>query len=396
MPNTRDSSSPEPIRYFDVEADGIEIGRFPLPPLPSQEEEDEETTRQITERPVLWGDASRNLFWVEETESGDQVPMIWLPRTEDEANTVYALFSLASRFCSSDDEDDDDESGETAGPIPNRIRRFVSVASVPPVLRSLVASGAELTETSGPIGSVGQAESETFPNAEEAKEALERRALALLGEGYVEIVPLETRILDKLPPSRVPGDPTYWSTTEAWEAVRDLLIPLSPSLAGFVPPEMTKEIDALETQLGFRLPPSYKAFLRVFGPGGVRSNFFSIAAPSGPWNPNADEMTRTVRKSIDYLGYDFVTEEHARLEPISRMIFFCKDFGGNQFGWDPDAPRDSEAGEYAVLEWPRGWDYVEEAAASFPEFFLDVLLRDVKRRFGRQADPTFAPDSPVT
>ncbi len=91
---------------------------------------------------------------------------------------------------------------------------------------------------------------------------------------------------------------------------------------------------------------------------------------------------------------DFVSQEHARLEPMTRMIFFCSDFAGNQLGWDPDEPTDEEAGEFAILELPRGRDYLERAASSFPEFFLESLLQDARKILDGSPHPTFHPHPP--
>lgn len=397
MPDERPSKPTESGRLFDVEADGIEIGRFPLPPLPSQP--DDETTRLIVQRPVLWDNSGRNLFWIEQTESEDEVPMVWVPRSEDEARTVFTLFELATRFLyRSSEDDEEDEGGEDEDGSPTASvrepRRFVLLAADPPELRSLVASGSGLEETSGPIGSVGRTESLEAPDADAAREALAERASALLGRGFVEIIPLETQIVASFPPSRVDGDTAYWSRTESWERVRDLMIPLNPALAGYVPPDPTESIAAFEAEWEFQLPPSYKAFLRVFGPGNACDRFFSLHPAGGPWKDSIGAMTERVREGIEFMGYDFVTEQHARLEPISRMIFFCSDFGANQFGWDPDEPTDANAGEYAILEWPHGWDYVERTASTFSEFFLESLLRDARKRLGGVPSPTFHPCQP--
>ncbi len=380
---------------FNVEANGIAIGRFPLPPRPSHPKG--EKIRQIIERPVLWGDSGRNLFWMELTEAEEEVPMIWASQSEEEARTIFTIFNLAERFISPPDpyEEDEDEINEDEPTLSARgPRRFVLLAADPPELRSLAVSGSQLEEISGPIGSVGQTKSRKLANPKAARKALEQRASALRGQGFVEIVPLETQIVSAFPSARVEGDPGYWSRTESWEKIRDLLIPLNPSLVGYVPPDLTKEIEAFEAEWEFRLPPSFKAFLRVFGPGHARGNFFFIFGPGGSWKHTIATLTEGVRENIKYMGYDFVTEEHARLEPISRMIFFCEDGGGNHFGWDPDDLRDPEAGEYAILEWPHGWDYVERIASSFPDFFLNGLLQDARNRLGGFAEPTFEPTKP--
>lgn len=366
----------------EVEANEIEIGLHPLPPRPSGEEDG--GPRRIPGPILLWGDSGRNLFWIEEDDDEEEVPMIWLPETEDERQAAFKLFDKASNFMDSPEVDEDDPTWPARSP-----RRFLSTSSDPPDLRTLTASEDRLDESSGPIGSAPRTESRETSDVDAA---LAERASELIARGYVEIVPLEKRIVAAFPPARVDGDPGYWSRVESWERVRDLIARLVPKLSGYVPPDPAGSIAAFEAEWQFPIPPSYKAFLRVFGPGDARECFFTLFPAGGPWKESIVTKTKQIRVASESM--DFVSQEYARLEPMTRMIVFCSDFAGNQFGWDPDEPTDVGAGEFAILERPRGRHYLERTASSFPEFFLESLLQDARKILDRSPHPTFHPNPP--
>lgn len=366
----------------EVEADGIAIGRHPLPPLPPGAGGDDEGPRRIARRPFLWGDSGRNLLWFEEDDDEDEVPMIWLPEGDDEARGAFALFERAYYVMGSPDDEDEDEGGEGSGRGAIGPRWFLSMATNPPELRSLAGSGGRLEESSGPIGAVARSESR---EAADVGSALGVRAAGLIAGGFVEIVPLERQIADALPPARIDGDPGYWSRPESWEGVRDLLLRLNPWLEGHVPPDPSASIAAFEAEWGFPIPPSYRAFLRVFGPGDARDRFFTLLPAGGPWRDSIAATTGRAREAA---------EASEGPGPAARMVFFCTDFAANQFGWDPVEPTDAGAGECAILEWPHGWDDLERVASSFPEFFLRSLLRDDRGRLDRAPRPTFHPNPP--
>src|SRR5206468_4063398 len=104
------------------------------------------------------------------------------------------------------------------------------------------------------------------------------------------------------------GEAGRWDLPEAWQEVYDR-IEIRYSRWGKPAPRPTSEqIDAFEAAYGFKLPPSYRSFLQVFGAGEINS-MFRIAAPGGPAHYNLEAMNDEARELVAYQGYDFVTDE---------------------------------------------------------------------------------------
>jgi internalin A len=240
-----------------------------------------------------------------------------------------------------------------------------------------VLDGSALTVTYGKIGKAGRTRTKTFPGPELARQALDEQVAERLAKGYVEI--RTTRAVDA----------GRWDLPETWQEVYDR-IDVQYSRWGKPAPKPTQEqIDAFEAAYSFKLPPSYRAFLQVFGAGEV--NFmFRIAAPGGPEHYNLEAMNAEARGLVTYHGYDFVTDEYAGLEPITRMVIFCE-WDSDRWGWDPQEQRDPGRGEYAIRHWGRSGSRAEVVASSFPEFINDVLMRDSLNWFGREPEPGFTP-----
>jgi len=169
------------------------------------------------------------------------------------------------------------------------------------------------------------------------------------------------------------------------------------TLRGFAfvrPP--AKDVDAglsaCEDQLGIRLPASYRAFVRQFGPGEL-TGYFHIYAP--PY--------RGVRgRALEH--WDILRENEAVRDPrgfwasdtdpalVGRLVLFASTIGGDWFFWDTADLRDARAHEYGVYGHERGagGGEVELVAASFEQFIRDVCLGRGYPRCNEEWQPELA------
>jgi hypothetical protein len=60
-------------------------------------------------------------------------------------------------------------------------------------------------------------------------------------------------------------------------------------------------------------------------------------------------------------------------ERIRRLVFFCREQGGDLIGWDPEDVRDPRGREYGVFRYGRA-NTAEELADSFAGFVERVCL----------------------
>lgn len=125
-------------------------------------------------------------------------------------------------------------------------------------------------------------------------------------------------------------------------------------------------LDALETRLGVRLPVSYRAFARTFGPGYLAKSF-TVFAPGYAHAPVIDFMSRNQWQPHDAKW---------RTEPdqVLRVVAFSK-FGYEFIGWDTGEVTDSAGHEYRIYRVPREEDEpLVPIAESFQSFVEDCCL----------------------
>ena len=135
-------------------------------------------------------------------------------------------------------------------------------------------------------------------------------------------------------------------------------------------------LDQFEARTGFRLPDSYRSFIKTFGPGSLAYRF-RITAPGDP--------KRGPRVDLDALRDDFVSvtsdgeleESYDDPERARRLVLFCLTTGEDFIGWDPREATDPGRHEYAVYEVPRGDDKLHRLAGTFREFVEDYCLGDL-------------------
>lgn len=108
-------------------------------------------------------------------------------------------------------------------------------------------------------------------------------------------------------------------------------------------------LDALESRIGLRLPLSYRAFLRTFGPGRL-AQAFTIYAPGYPDAPVVDFLEAD--------GWQGVVGQSRGGSPlVSRLVAFG-DYLGHRglFAWHRDVVTDAATHEYQIYFVPRNPD----------------------------------------
>lgn len=116
-----------------------------------------------------------------------------------------------------------------------------------------------------------------------------------------------------------------------------------------IPPKPTQgNLDAFETEHGFKLPKSYRDFILVFGPGELGERL-QIAAPGYP------DLGGVVPWDLDTRNKSLTlnSEERKLLEPeliqiFDRLYFFGIEAGESWLGWDLNDVRDKKMHEYAI------------------------------------------------
>lgn len=135
------------------------------------------------------------------------------------------------------------------------------------------------------------------------------------------------------------------------------------------PPE--EKIDAalkrIEGELGIRLPASYAAFIREFGPGEI-GGYFRIYGPPIPGF--RDCGNDILEENRSWRDPDGMWAESGDPKLVARLVCFSTTIGGDACFWDPEDVRNSRTHEYGIYVLSRGsMDMkVRDAAGSFKEF----------------------------
>jgi hypothetical protein len=157
-------------------------------------------------------------------------------------------------------------------------------------------------------------------------------------------------------------------------------------------------LDAAETALGFKLPPSYRAFAKKYG-NGLTEGLFMIYVPvdttGASWHNDlaaySSDFVREIRESVEggYMNFD----PDGSRELALRLIPFAGSENGNILAWDPKAPSD-DAGEFWIYVIGSRKSYMIKSATSL----VDLLERAIQPNTGgilRNAqfslEPSFEP-----
>ena len=150
-------------------------------------------------------------------------------------------------------------------------------------------------------------------------------------------------------------------------------------------------LDECEAALAFRLPTSYRHFMKTFGPGEI-FEYFKIYGPGfSPRDPRREQLDLTAlterRRKLAKKYFDFYDDSAL----AARLITFCSTLDGHQFGWDPqEKPSEHDYGpDSSVYVFPRLQKRIPRAAKTFQEFIVDYCQngRDVKHLGGKPWQP---------
>jgi hypothetical protein len=113
-----------------------------------------------------------------------------------------------------------------------------------------------------------------------------------------------------------------------WTALRRTLsIPDHPHLKP-LPKPTDASLDQFEAESGFRLPHSYRSFVKVFGPG-VLAWDYDVRAPGYP-EQGVDVDLATFNAHIkETLTKKQVLRQFEDPTQVRRVVFFCRQGNGN-------------------------------------------------------------------
>jgi hypothetical protein len=119
-----------------------------------------------------------------------------------------------------------------------------------------------------------------------------------------------------------------------------------------------------------KLPHSYKAFAKVFGPGEF-GGYYWIYIP-GDVEYRFD-LERCHKRMHDFFAKPPAVDEQYELR--KRLLFFAETIGGENIGWDPVDVTDSRTAEYRIYYVTR-LGKAKAVADSFSEFITDICLKN--------------------
>lgn len=127
---------------------------------------------------------------------------------------------------------------------------------------------------------------------------------------------------------------------QPWDAVFGKVRIVRPGDWVCAPPATDSELDAVESQLGSRLPQSYREFMKRFGPGDLmRVVELRPLSSSDSWD--IISHTRDCRECVEQFSDRF-----ANADWFTRLVYFASTAGGDWYGWDPSAKSRSRPREY--------------------------------------------------
>jgi hypothetical protein len=128
-------------------------------------------------------------------------------------------------------------------------------------------------------------------------------------------------------------------------------------------------LDAFEARAGVKLPPSYRDFVQLFGPGQL-AGWFTIAAPLGAARQEAEHLKWADLEWWRDYWQGLATEHRPWVDPakMRRLVFFSEEESGPWFAWDPQDQTPGQPGEYRVHLRERIEVDTEVVADSFEEF----------------------------
>lgn len=161
-----------------------------------------------------------------------------------------------------------------------------------------------------------------------------------------------------------------------WDSLRDRLGIVEGD--DVVPRPSEPALDRYEAATGFKLPQSYRQFVRTFGPGEL-GQVFTVYSPGYPDSGiDLGRMNQAFRKTASFDKRSDADPARSHDDPrrARRLVLFAHDIGPDYYGFDPEAVRDAEAHEYGIYAVMHSDPRVVNIAGSFREFIEEYCLGD--------------------
>lgn len=147
------------------------------------------------------------------------------------------------------------------------------------------------------------------------------------------------------------------ANVQPWDAVFDrvqiLLTPKQRRLPGYVYPAPITDatLNEVESQLDCRLPESYRAFMKRFGPGEVADRV--RLTPLGVGSDGDHSLLGQTRGMRELFLYRMAERPHPNAAWLGRLVYFGSDFCGDSYAWDTEDVTNSDAHECRVYQLQR-------------------------------------------
>ncbi len=165
-----------------------------------------------------------------------------------------------------------------------------------------------------------------------------------------------------------------------WDEVFDRIQIRRDPAKVYIDPPTDEELDALEAELGSRLPSTYRAFMKRFGSGILFDwvRFKLVGQRACRYRDTVAGETRSFR---GHFSGEYEREQREGVtdyERHGRMVYFASTFNGDLCAWDPaevvsDDPREYEV-SFMPHEFERNphgcggsfWSFVEWVPGNIP------------------------------
>lgn len=173
-----------------------------------------------------------------------------------------------------------------------------------------------------------------------------------------------------------------------WDELRRAVV-YSPTRGRLAPGDA--KLDAFEARHGFKLPASYRSFVKEFGrcelTPELGSGSWKIAAPGVVAEDDGLDLDRLIEEMSEVVEMDAegIPGQGPRDRELApRMLFFAMDVGGDYYGWDRGEVTEESGPEYAV--YARTPTYVR-VASTYGEFLLTYALGKDLARWREAGEP---------
>jgi hypothetical protein len=171
---------------------------------------------------------------------------------------------------------------------------------------------------------------------------------------------------------------TVASETRRWESLWRTLVIRENTILPTLPRPTDATLNRFEQDTGFRLPQSYRAFAKVFGPGELAGDYHFFF-PGYPGNEHSDLAAVNARIRVRAPGgpdfESFISSFCRDPEQVRRMVIFCGTGHGDWVGWDPEDVRDRRNCEYGIYQWHG--EQPSKVADSFVQFVEEFCLATI-------------------